>query len=334
VTTSSPHDALVRGVFSSPENAAGHIRAVLPDAISERIEWNSLRLEPGQYVEPDLTDQYSDLLYSVRLADHPALIFVLYEHQSTGDGMMALRLLRYMSAIWKRWLDDNEGAKLVPPIIPIVLSNAQGGWRWPTSMAELYDAPPDLHADLLPYLPSFRFALDDLMDRTDDELLARTATALGVLAVLALRHGRDEQGLAPRIASWAKLVAAVFSADNGREALGMLVRYAVLANQRTTIQDLADVLVPLLGEGAREVVMTEGERLIQQGEFRGRKEGRKEGETKGRAASVVAVLTARGIQVSNEYRTRIESCTDIPTLDRWIVRSATVSSVDEVFDGE
>jgi len=161
--------------------------------------------------------------------------------------------------------------------------------------------------------------------------MARTATALGILGMLALRHGRDEDGLAPRLLEWAKLVTAVFSAENGRDALGKVVRYALLANQRTTIQDLESVLVPMLGEAAREVVMTEGERLIQQGELRGQEKGRAEGRAEGRAASVLAFLSARGMKVSSDQRKRIETCADIPTLDRWIVRAATVLTVDDVF---
>jgi len=35
---STPHDALIRGIFSSPENAAGQLRAVLPPKLAERIE--------------------------------------------------------------------------------------------------------------------------------------------------------------------------------------------------------------------------------------------------------------------------------------------------------
>ena len=83
----------------------------------------------------------------------------------------------------------------------------------------------------------------------------------------------------------------------------------------------------MLGEGVREVVMTEGERLIQQGELRGMAKG----EAKGRAASVVAVLSARGMRLSDQQRARLEACSDVATLDRWIVRAATAESADDVF---
>ena len=54
-----------------------------------------------------------------------------------------------------------------------------------------------------------------------------------------------------------------------------------------------------------------------------------QGETKGRAeaktAAILAVLAARGIAVSAEARARIEACTDLGTLDRWIARAAAVT---------
>jgi len=46
------------------------------------------------------------------------------------------------------------------------------------------------------------------------------------------------------------------------------------------------------------------------------------GEAKGEAKSILAVLTARGITVSDTVRERILGCTDIATLDVWIRRAA------------
>lgn len=73
---------------------------------------------------------------------------------------MPLRSLRYMVAIWTRWLEDNKGAKTVPAIVPVVLSDAPGGWRWPVSMGELFSIPDELRSELQPFLPEFRFVLD------------------------------------------------------------------------------------------------------------------------------------------------------------------------------
>ena len=103
----------------------------------------------------------------------------------------------------------------------------------------------------------------------------------------------------------------------------------LLANDKVTLQDLNQTLVPLLDQGVGEVIMTEGQRLIE----KGRVEGRAEGRVEGRAEALLAVLRARGFQVSQAAQKRVESCMDVVVLERWLVRAATVDSLDAVFDG-
>jgi len=239
---------------------------------------------------------------------------------------MPLRLLRYMIRIWDRWLKDHLDAKAIPVIVPVVLAHADGGWRAPVSMHELYALPDDLMSSVASCVPQFRFVLDDLSERSDEELMTRTSQALGIMALLLMRHVRDEEDPSGRFLEWNALSRAVWGAPDGRAALGMLVRYLVVANKRTKIQNLVNVLVPLLGEGAREVIMTEGQRLIEQGRVQGRAEGEARGEARGRAAALLAIFAARGLPVSTELRSRIAACTDVAQLDRWVMRAATAAS--------
>ncbi|MFT3764275.1 MAG: hypothetical protein QM820_01945 [Minicystis sp.] len=55
-----------------------------------------------------------------------------------------------------------------------------------------------------------------------------------------------------------------------------------------------------------------------------------EGEARGEAKSILAVLAARGIAVSDAIRARILGCTDIATLDVWIRRAAVTSTAASV----
>jgi hypothetical protein len=139
--------------------------------------------------------------------------------------------------------------------------------------------------------------------------------------LLLLRHARDKHGLADRLRAWSKLLKAVWEGPGGREAMGIVVRYLTLANHEATRQTLVKTLESILGEGVREMVMTEGLRLMKQGEAKGKAEGR--------AEDVLAVLAARGLSVSDEQRARILGCTDIALLSRWVVKAATAQSTAE-----
>ena len=60
----------------------------------------------------------------------------------------------------------------------------------------------------------------------------------------------------------------------------------------------------------------------------GHQEGHQEGETSGRTSALLAVLTARNIEVTPSQRTHITSCRDMAQLDRWLSQVATISSTE------
>ncbi|WP_255955118.1 hypothetical protein [Streptomyces odontomachi] len=66
----------------------------------------------------------------------------------------------------------------------------------------------------------------------------------------------------------------------------------------------------------------------------GREEGRAAGRAKGRAESILLVLEQRGLSVSDAVRTRVMECVDDDVLRRWLVRAVTVSSAEEIFQGD
>ena len=50
----------------------------------------------------------------------------------------------------------------------------------------------------------------------------------------------------------------------------------------------------------------------------------------GEARALLRVLQARGIEVSDEVRRRIVSCTDLALFDTWLARALTAPSAAEV----
>lgn len=99
-----------------------------------------------------------------------------------------------------------------------------------------------------------------------------------------------------------------------------------------------DVILSRLGDVARaalEVLMRQVDYEYQSDFARryvaeGRAEGRAEGKAEGEASAVLAVLRARNIVVSDVQRARVLACTDLPTLDRWVIAAVTATSADEL----
>ncbi|RAJ90591.1 MULTISPECIES: hypothetical protein [unclassified Streptomyces] len=61
-----------------------------------------------------------------------------------------------------------------------------------------------------------------------------------------------------------------------------------------------------------------------------RAEGRAEGEAKGEAKAILRFLDHRGVAVPDEARATIAGCTDPDTLDTWLDRAFTATTIDDV----
>ncbi|HRC59242.1 MAG TPA: Rpn family recombination-promoting nuclease/putative transposase, partial [Kofleriaceae bacterium] len=227
--SSTPHDALFKAVFGQPEHARGTLRAIVPPALAEMLDWRTLALRPGSFVDAALTHQHADLLYSATLRDGAAaLLYFLFEHQSAPptDGLMGLRLLRYQERIWDRWRAENPRAKTMPAILPIVLYHGVALWSEPRSFEALLHVPAELRPALEPHLVRFTYLLHDLSQVSDDELRdGAQRTALARLAALCFKHARTSADILHLLTRWMAVVREVSSAPNGLEALAHVLRY-------------------------------------------------------------------------------------------------------------
>ena len=121
---STPHDALFKYVFSQPEHAASELRSVLPVALSEHLDWSSLEPQPASFVDERLSGRQADLLFTIQCEGRDAYLYVLLEHQSSTDPLMAFRLLRYLVRIWEAFLVAHPEVRRLPAIIPVVASRS------------------------------------------------------------------------------------------------------------------------------------------------------------------------------------------------------------------
>ena len=326
VTTNAPHDAVFKAVFEQPEHAAAELQHVLSADLVAAIDWSSLALEPGSFVDEDLADQHSDLLFSASAtaSGEKVLVYLLFEHQSSNDPKMALRLLRYMVRIWDRFAQTHP-AEPLPLIVPAVLAQVPGGWSSPTRFSELFS--PELGDLGRAVLPDFSFAVDDLHRTTDDELRRRALADQAKLTLWLMRDARDGAALLQGMADWAETLEALGRSPGGVDALGRLLRYIVLVSDDLQLAQIRDML-KVRAPAAEALTMTIAEQLRAEG----RTEGRTEGRAEGTAKSVLMIMGARGLHVGDAARQRIEACSDVEMLEHWLVRAATAASAEDIFE--
>ncbi|HQY65010.1 MAG TPA: Rpn family recombination-promoting nuclease/putative transposase [Polyangiaceae bacterium] len=332
----SPHDALFKHTFSDPRHAEGALRSVLPQGLSRRFAWDTLERVPGSFVDAKLKDRHTDLLFRVERVDQvplapgaseaprSALVYLLFEHQSTPHSLMAFRLTAYSVRIWEEWLKEHADARRLPAIVPVVLHHGAGGWTGARTLEDLYDLDADTLEAAGPHVLRMRFLLDDLGLETDEALRERATTALGRLVMYCLRHAREPAELVAGLRQWGTLVEEVMDAPDGAAALRTVLRYVLMVHPEEPEIVLEQLDAAMGDEKVKEALMTAGERLIQRGEARG--------ERQGELRMLRKQLTLRFGPLTDAANARLEAA-DVPTLETWGERVLTAASLDEVFGG-
>ncbi|MBL7517027.1 Rpn family recombination-promoting nuclease/putative transposase, partial [Frankia sp. CNm7] len=273
----NPHDAVFRRVLGEPAHAASELRSVLPAGLVERLELDRLAPVPGSFVDETLRWRHSDLLFTVPIDDREAFIYVLVEHQSSNDALMAFRMLRYVTRIWDRFLVDHPKATRLPAVIPLVVHHHRRPWAAPTRLEDLVDLDGQAAEAVWEYLPRFGYLLDDLAVVDGPVLRARPLTPAVRLTLLLLKIAPGNRALAGDLHGWDEDMRAVMA--NNIELFSALLYYIQVVGE-TPIDDLHD-LVAWLGPEAEKAYMTTAEML------------RAEGEARGRAEMLVKLLTIR-----------------------------------------
>ncbi|HGG7307650.1 TPA: Rpn family recombination-promoting nuclease/putative transposase [Escherichia coli] len=111
-TTSTPHDAVFKSFLRHPDTARDFIDIHLPAPLRKLCDLTTLKLEPNSFIDEDLRQYYSDLLWSVKTQEGVGYIYVVIEHQSKPEELMAFRMMRYSIAAMQNHLD--AGYKELP----------------------------------------------------------------------------------------------------------------------------------------------------------------------------------------------------------------------------
>ncbi|MEG0171809.1 MAG: Rpn family recombination-promoting nuclease/putative transposase, partial [Acinetobacter sp.] len=118
-STPTPHDAAFRQFLANPDVARDFMQIHLPDELCALCDLSTLKLESGTFVEEDLRQYASDILWSMKTTSgDDGYIHLLLEHQSTADKNMAFRQMRYAIAAMQRHLE--AGHKTLPLVIPVL----------------------------------------------------------------------------------------------------------------------------------------------------------------------------------------------------------------------
>lgn len=176
----NPHDSLFKATFTDRQIAADYLRNFLPPELSKNLKLDSLQLESGSYITPELEPFYSDIVYQCTYGRRKILISLLFEHKSAPPRYPHFQLLRYMIEAWERSA-KNKGHLRV--IIPIIVYHGKRKWN----IRPFHSYFGKLSKTLLAFIPQFDYHLTDLREWSDEALL-RLEAGLLINTLLLFKH--------------------------------------------------------------------------------------------------------------------------------------------------
>jgi len=318
-----PNDKLLKATFSVPENARAFFENHLPKEIAAALDWTSLALEPCSFIDPQLTSSESDLLFHITLHQSDAFLYLLFEHQSSEDPRMALRLLSYILRIWERFAQSHPPPTKLPAILPIVLAQGKRPWKTSTRLEDLIDLPPSVAHILRPWQPTLVYHLLELL-RIPYEAIAGTPE--GILTLRALKAEPMNELLEDVI--WDE--SLLFSISES--ALERILRY--ILNADVSIPQLKERLGKIQAKPLQSKTMTLADRLREEGKLegiiKGKQEGLSEGQLRAFRTAVLRALEIRHGACPDGIREALEFIDDEARLER-LIESAFRSESLEAF---
>ncbi|ECN5336101.1 Rpn family recombination-promoting nuclease/putative transposase [Salmonella enterica subsp. enterica] len=273
------HDGLFKLFLREPDTARDFLAVHLPADIRAQVRLDTLKLEPGSFVDQKLRELHSDVLYSVETAEgYAGYIYCLVEHQSTADRMMAWRMMRYSMAVMDAHL--KKGNDTLPVVVPLLFY--QGTVRpypYSTDWMDCFDVPA-----LAREVYSRPWSLVDVSVMEDSDLKSHRRMALLELVQRDIRH-RDAASLLRDVVQLIRL------AGNTREQVEAVLCYIIYNGM--TSESITPFLYELAGEipEYKELIMgTIAQQLKEEGIQLGIQQGIEQGIEQERLAAQQKLL--------------------------------------------
>ncbi|MBI3654701.1 MAG: Rpn family recombination-promoting nuclease/putative transposase [Acidobacteria bacterium] len=282
----NPHDAFFKQLMSRLEVARDFLQNYLPEKVIAALDVRSLELVDGSFVDEELKDHLSDLIFRVKLKrGGKAYIYILFEHKSSPDKWVAWQVLRYSIRVWEA--EKQKRVKKFSPVIPIVFYHGAETWQVSLRFSDLLAF--EGIEELRDYVPEFRYHLCDVSQYADDEIRGSALLRFGLLLLKYIFRAELAAKLTPIFEIYRPLWQG-----NRWEFLFTALKYLATGARKLKRESLQETLTTVFPEKEGEVAMsTLAETWMKEGLQEGLQQGLQQGRQQEAATFTLRLLRKR-----------------------------------------
>ncbi|MFZ1751795.1 MAG: Rpn family recombination-promoting nuclease/putative transposase [Saprospiraceae bacterium] len=285
------HDKIVRESFSDPSRAIAFFEKFLPETLLLHLELSTLQVLQESYMNEELQEHFSDLVFEVGLSDHDGLkadIVLLFEHKSSPGRHVLIQVGHYMFAHWYKCLSEKQAIKV---IIPVIYYQGKQEWKL-VDISTLFIDYPD---DIKEYIPKINHLFFGLHTITEDQIVDIRDTMMAA-ALIAQKWRINPVKLKD---DFERIFRLFPLAGVNLNFLEMIIVY--ILNVSDITEEVLAKTIKSIPPSIKDNIMTTYERIALRNKKEGQKEGKIEGEQIGIIKGKIEVVLncfAQGIDVS------------------------------------
>jgi len=336
-------DALTRNF---PENGMklllelpGNVRDLLAltgEDLVQEIDLDRMRLVSGTFITSEYRHRASDVVLVAPYQGAPAsrrrlMIIILIEHQSEPDPLMPLRMVDYVTQIFRRqerrWRARHGRSRAgfrLTPVLPVVFHTGTRSWKQVGTLPDLVRAG-ERYRRFTPVMECLFVNLPAIPART----LERHGGFLGwVLHLVQARRSRPAvfSRLLDRVVQRVKSMPEQ-DRERGEQLLSFMYNFVYLERDEAEKRRLlARIEAAAWSEDHRRELKRMGKTIAEAL----REEGHAEGFVESARSTLLRLLRKRFGAVPQAIADRIEGTFDLEQLTTWLDRFVTAESLEEM----
>jgi predicted transposase/invertase (TIGR01784 family) len=261
------------------------------------VDMDTLDPQKDSFVNKELTEYFSDMLFKVDINKSEGYLYFLFEHKSYPSKSISFQLLNYMIEIWKAKI-ENEKANELPIIIPLVIYHGKERWNINTTLGEMINGYKNLPKDVRKHIPNYEYLLYDISRYTDEEIIGEVINRI-IITILRDVNTKGVNGIIESIFKAAECLGQIKDKNTGIEYFETLIRYIFSARADLTKKDINKIIYRIENtypEGS-EAIMTLAEKFREEGKeegiIQGIEKGIEKGEAKALGKTAIKLLTKK-----------------------------------------
>lgn len=297
-----PHDTTFKKLFGEIEIAKDIIEKNLPKEVLDQLDMNTLKKLDGSFINEDLKQTFTDILYGIEIDGKDAYVSLLFEHKSYPDKQGIFQLAGYVIDAWREMIKKNKDE--LPVIIPIIVYHGKPSWNYKKDMRDMipdFDLLPEYLKEMLPVL---KHEFIDIGEYSEEDIMQYKPLTRIVLRSFKYIYDDKDTLVEMFIISVDEIQYAVTEEVFNR-VIDTLLLYYSSVNKEVSEEDIVRKIQELGGKGGE--IMTILEKRHEDGIEKGKIEIVKELIKMGSETDFIVKATKLSKEQVEEIRKEIES---------------------------